>query len=191
MIEQTKTRTKKKHSKRSKRHQPDISTPTVPHPTPYSPIHPVTLKPSSFNSPVNSRLTPPKREPHVVCILKLDVSSVIILLKCLVLSPADDVCVLDRYRDVSDEIQRWARRIREKDAKETSSRIRPTVPRLSLKRQTTLQIEVIVTNHTPVDPQKIRVGQFTNEKVRQKSICYPRSMFPSKVRKKAEQWALP
>lgn len=120
------------------------------------PIHSVTLNPSSFNSPVNSKLTPPNREPHAVWILKLDVSSVMILLKCLVLSPVDDVCVLfdKRHEVVSDEKKRgWARRTREKDARkraQESSRL-PQVPRLLLKRQTALQFKVI--DH-PVDPQK-------------------------------------
>lgn len=65
------------------------------------PTHSVTLKPSSLSSPVNSRLTPPRREPHSVWILMHEVSSLMIVPKWRVLSPALDVCVLEYIALVS------------------------------------------------------------------------------------------
>ena len=58
------------------------------------PTHSVTLNPSSLSSPVNSRLTPPNREPHSVWILIHEVNSLMMVPKWRVLSPAVDVCVL-------------------------------------------------------------------------------------------------
>ena len=58
------------------------------------PKHSVTLNPSSASSPVNSRLTPPRREPHAAWIRIADVSSLMIVPKLRVLSPDADVSVL-------------------------------------------------------------------------------------------------
>ena len=58
------------------------------------PRHSVTLYPSSVSSPVNSRLTPPSLEPHAAWILKHPVSSSIMVPKCRVFSPVDEVRVL-------------------------------------------------------------------------------------------------
>jgi hypothetical protein len=58
------------------------------------PRHSVTLKPSSLSSPVNSRLTPPSREPHAAWILIQEVSSLMIVPKLRVLKPLLEVSVL-------------------------------------------------------------------------------------------------
>lgn len=58
------------------------------------PRHSVTLNPSSASSPVNSRLTPPRREPHSEWMRMADVSSLMIVPKFLVFSPVEDVKVL-------------------------------------------------------------------------------------------------
>lgn len=60
------------------------------------PRHSVTLNPSSFISPVNSKLTPPRRELQAAWIFKHEVSSLIIVPKCLVFKPFPDVSVLRR-----------------------------------------------------------------------------------------------
>ena len=131
------------------------------------PIHSVTLKPSSFNSPVNSRLTPPKREPHAEWILKLDVSSVMILLKCLVLSPEADVCVLDRH-EMSVTKERWARRKREKDGEETSQESGPSsrLPQCLVCLQSAKLHSISGHRHKPhaCGSTEERVGQFTTKK---------------------------
>ena len=58
------------------------------------PKHSVTLNPSSASSPVNSRLTPPKRESHSVWMRMADVSSLMIVPKFRVFNPVEDVRVL-------------------------------------------------------------------------------------------------
>ncbi len=56
----------------------------------------MTLYPSSASSPVNSRLTPPSREPHSVWMRMHAVSSLMIVPKFRVFRPLADVRVLDR-----------------------------------------------------------------------------------------------
>lgn len=57
----------------------------------------MTLKPSSLNSPVNSRLTPPSLDPHSVWMRKHELSSLIIVPKLRVFKPEEDVRVLWPY----------------------------------------------------------------------------------------------
>ena len=66
------------------------------------PVHSVTLKPSSLNSPVNSRLTPQRRELQAVWMRRHDVSSLMMVPKCRVLRPVLDTSVLWE-REVSGE----------------------------------------------------------------------------------------
>jgi len=47
---------------------------------------------------------------------------VMILLKCLVLSPVDEVCVLGRGRDVSGESEMWQKKKRKERKKEQALR---------------------------------------------------------------------
>lgn len=58
------------------------------------PRHSVTLKPSSFSSPVNSRLTPFNMELVAACMWRQDVNSEMMSENCRVLSPDADICVL-------------------------------------------------------------------------------------------------
>jgi hypothetical protein len=58
------------------------------------PTHSVTLNPSSFSSPVNSRLTPPSREPHAAWMRSEAVSSLMMVPKWRVLRPEALVWVL-------------------------------------------------------------------------------------------------
>ena len=51
------------------------------------PRHSVTLNPSALSSPVNSRLTPPRRDPHSEWMLMQDTSSLMIVPKLRVLRP--------------------------------------------------------------------------------------------------------
>lgn len=60
----------------------------------------MTLKPSSASSPVNSRLTPPKREPHSVWMRIQEVSSLMIVPKLRVLTPVEEVRVLERRQQM-------------------------------------------------------------------------------------------
>src|SRR5580698_875901 len=60
------------------------------------PRHSVTLYPSSLNSPVNSRLTPPSRDMHSPWMRRQEESSLMIVPKWRVFRPDDDTRVLKR-----------------------------------------------------------------------------------------------
>ena len=93
------------------------------------PRHSVTLNPSSLNSPVNSKLTPPSRELQSEWMRIQEVSSLIMVPKLRVLRPVLDVRVL-RFEDEFNErlhgnrsrvlkertFHAWDRRSRRQDA---------------------------------------------------------------------------
>src|ERR1700722_2703132 len=88
------------------------------------PRHSVTLNPSSSTSPVNSRLTPARREPDSAWMCRAEVSSDTIAEKRRVLRPVVETCVLrygmrlyERYdqKEVILTCRAWGHRSRQLD----------------------------------------------------------------------------